>query len=331
MLHFSKKYKQPSEEEFKDLGFGTQANRSARFLNADGSINVKRKGLPFFRSLNTYHSLITMSWMKFNLLILFLYVAVNLFFASLYVLFGTENLAGATGVTLPHQFFDAFFFSAQTFTTVGYGRISPVGIVSNILAAIESLAGLLAFALATGLLYGRFSRPLAKIIFSDKAIIAPYKGITAFEFKIANERRHELIEVEVEVILAFKASKNGNLRGGFEALPLERKKITFMPFTWTIVHPIDENSKLYGITPEELEESDAEFLVILKAFDDTFSQHIYSRSSYKYHDIVWGAKFTSVFNKVVDGITIVELDKIHIFEKAALPILQNEIGEQHLI
>ncbi len=322
MLPFSKKNNQASSEIYKDLGFGTQVNNSPRYLNPDGSFNVQRKGLPFFQSFNIYHKLITMSWQKFYPLVFLAYIAANIFFAGLYVLAGPRQFDGATGTSLSHRIYDAFFFSTQTFTTVGYGHISPMGLMPNIISAIESMVGLLSFALATGLLYGRFSKPVAKIIYSRHAVIAPYKGITAFEFKLSNKRKHELIEVEMELIFVCKTTENGRLTGRFESLSLERKKISFMPLTWTIVHPIDEKSPLYGITEKDLEDSDAEFLTILKAFDDTFSQHVYSRSSYKYSEIVWGAKFINNFNKVVDGITIVELDRIHELENAPLPVLE---------
>jgi inward rectifier potassium channel len=307
----------------RDLGFGTRS-QGTRIINQDGSFNVRRIGLPFFESLNFYHALITMSWRRFNFLIFLLYILVNIFFATLYVLFGTQHLAGATGITLQERFFDAFFFSAQTFTTVGYGRISPLGLAPSIIAAIESLAGLLGFALATGLLYGRFSRPVAKIIFSNKAVIAPYKGVTAFEFKIANTLKHELIEAEAEVILSAKESAEPNAIRYYEPLSLERKKITFLPSTWTIVHPITENSRLFGMTPEDLEISDAEFIIIIKAFDDTFSQQVYSRSSYKFNEIVWGAKYENTF-AIEKGITIVELNKIHNIVMSPLPVQKPEM------
>jgi inward rectifier potassium channel len=317
------KHRKYQKEDSRDLGFGT-SSQVGRMINPEGSFNVKRTGLPFFESLNFYHSLITMSWPRFNTLIFLLYITVNLFFAGLYVLFGTEKLAGATGVSLADQFFDAFFFSAQTFTTVGYGRISPLGLAPSVIAAIESLAGLLGFALATGLLYGRFSRPVAKILYSNRAIIAPYKGITSFQFKIANALKHELIEVEAEINLSAQILVNGQITRTFESLVLERKKITFMPSTWTIVHPIDENSRLMGLTPTDLETMDAEFIIILKGFDDTFSQHVYSRRSYKYNEIVWGAKYSNNFNKIENGINIVELDKINNLEPAPLPVLQED-------
>lgn len=301
----------------QDLGFGTKALGSrARLLNADGSFNVKRKGLPVFRLYNVYHALITMSWGRFALVILAFYIIVNSIFAMFYLMAGLEHLAGVLGETAFERYLDAFFFSAQTLTTVGYGRISPVGATASIIAAIESLIGLLGFALATGLFYGRFSRPQARILYSKAAVIAPYLEGRGLMFRIANLRSTQLIEVEVQVVISMlKADKKSRT---FETLKLERSKISFMALSWTVVHPIDNESPLYGFTEEQLKERDAEFLVVLKGFDDTFSQTVYSRSSYKYHEIKWSSKFVNIITGV-DGVAILDLDKISETAPAALP------------
>lgn len=318
-----KAFRKIREKENEELGFGTSAQRNIRLINRDGSFNIRRVGLPFFKSLNFYHGLLGMSWLKFNLLVLLLYIIANLFFASIYFMLGVENLQGSLGKSFFEKFLDAFFFSAQTFTTVGYGRINPHGIAPNIVAAVESMTGLLAFALATGLLYGRFSRPHARLIYRKNALIAPYKDGWAFMCKLANEMKHELIEIEAQIIYTAKQSADGKLSQRYEGIKLERSKISFLPLTWTLVHPIDEESPLFGLTAEDLEATDAEFLIQIKAFDDTFSQNVYSRSSYKPHEIVWGGKFKSNFNRVVNGITLVDLDKIDDFDRTEYkPALQ---------
>ncbi|HUX61059.1 MAG TPA: ion channel [Ignavibacteriaceae bacterium] len=284
-------------------------------VNKDGSFNVERRSLPFFESLSIYHSLLSMSWLKFNLVVLLAYIIVNLFFASLYMLIGVNHLGGISGVTTVEKFLDAFFFSGQTITTVGYGVIHPVGFWASLISLVESMAGLLGFALATGLLYGRFSRPNAKILYSKKAIIAPYKEITAFEFRIANARKNQLIEVEVQVTASIKESKDINSKRKFYVLNLERNLINFFPLTWTIVHPIDENSPLYGVTENELIDSEAEFIIMIKAFDDTFSQSVHSRTSYLYHEIVWGAKFQNIYVESELNVTAVDMNKFHGIDK----------------
>jgi inward rectifier potassium channel len=310
------------KEDNKDLGFGTKlTNPNTRLVNRDGSFNVNRRGLSFAQRLNPYHKLISMQWPKFILLLTTAFILINTFFACLYLLLGIEHLSGIRGKSALENFFEAFFFSAQTFTTVGYGGISPVGFGANLLAAFESMAGWMGFALAAGLLYGRFSRPVARILYSDNALIAPYKDISAFMFRMANQRDNELIEVEVQVML----SRIEHVEGGkdirrFYPLKLEREKINFFSLSWTIVHPIDEESPLKGTTPDDFKESDTEFLVLVKAFDDTFSQTVHTRSSYQYDEVVWGAKFVSMFDEQQEGAKInLNLHRISDYTQVVLP------------
>jgi len=297
--------------ELKDLGLGAKvSSQRKRMVNKDGSFNVERRSLPFFESLSIYHSLLSMSWLKFNGVVVAAYVVVNLFFASLYMLIGVNHLGGITGVTTQEKFLDAFFFSGQTITTVGYGVIHPVGFWASLISLIESMAGLLGFALATGLLYGRFSRPNAKILYSQNAIIAPYRGITAFEFRIANARKNQLIDVEVLVTASMKEDGTNTARK-FYTLDLERKQINFFPLSWTIVHPITEGSPLYGISYDDLVKSEAEFIILIKAFDDTFSESVHSRTSYTFHEIIWGAKFQNLYVESKGNVTAIDMNKFH--------------------
>jgi inward rectifier potassium channel len=202
-----KKFKEQDETEKADLGFGTKVNDNIqRLLNRDGSFNVKRSGLSFLQSLNSYHTLISLSWFQFNMVVLLSYIVINTVFALIYYFIGIEHMAGVQGRTEVQKLIESFFFSAQTLTTVGYGRISPVGFMTSAVAAIESLTGLLGFALATGLLYGRFSRPIAKILWSDNILVAPYKSGTSLQFRIANGRSNQLIETEVR--LSFREWKH---------------------------------------------------------------------------------------------------------------------------
>ena len=302
-----------------DLGFGTKAGSGdQRMINRDGSYNVVRKGQSFWDTFNTYHSLITMRWSKFLLFVSLFYIGVNLLFALVFYFIGMQHLAGAMGSTELEKFFDAFFFSAQTVTTLGYGRISPVGFWASFAAAIESIVGLMSFAIITGLIYGRFSRPKAKIIQSDFAVMAPYKDINAFMFRIINGKVNQLIEVEVQVIVALKVMENGQAVRRFLPLELERNKIALFPTNWTIVHPIEESSPIYGMTEEDLKAKDAEFSILLKGFDDSFSQTVYWRSSYKYTEIVWGAKFVNIISNENNGSITINMPMFNALEKANL-------------
>lgn len=294
-----------------DLGFGLQPiSGNQRLINPDGTSNVKRIGLPIFRTADTYNWLISMSWKKFLLVIFIVYLLVNLLFASLYMMLGIEHLQGADGANVKDHFFDAFFFSAQTISTVGYGHISPDGFATSCLAAFESMLGLMAFALATGLLYGRFSRPTAKIVYSKNMIISPYKGITGLMFRLANLRNNQLIEIEVQMIMTYNETVNGKTVRRFYPMELERSKIGLLNLSWTVVHPIDENSPLYERTPQDLAEAEVEILVMLKAFDDTFSQTVHSRSSYRDEDILRDVRFTTVFSTDENGQIALDLSKV---------------------
>jgi inward rectifier potassium channel len=240
---------------------------------------------------------------------------VNIIFALLYLAGGVENFEGIETNNTIDRFVDVFFFSTQTFTTVGYGRINPVGVYSNIISSLESLAGLLSLALATGLLYGRFSRPVAKIMYSDNAIIAPFKGLNAFQFRIANMKNdHDMIDVETEIILS---KEENNLRKFFN-LKLEYRKINFFNASWTVNHVINEDSPLYGLSEKDLKDSDCEFLILIKGYDNTFAQYVNSRFSYRYDELVWGAKFSNIYGRSEDGRGMIELDKISLIEKAEL-------------
>jgi inward rectifier potassium channel len=290
-------------ESESDLGFGSvvagQSRR--RLLNADGSFNVERTGLSIFTSLNPYHTLLSMSWSTFLGLVLLLYFFSNVIFGALYASFGPEALVDTSSTPTTDLFVRGFFFSVQTFATIGYGTIHPVGIVPNLLVTIESYYSLLANALITGVVFARFARPVAKIVFSDVAVVAPYRGITGLMFRIVNGRTNQLIELEAKVMFARFVNENGRTVRRFDILELERRRVTFFPLGWTVVHPIDEKSPLRGLTRQDLIATDAEILILLSGIDETFSQTVHARSSYKPATILFGRKFANIYNEVEDG------------------------------
>ena len=309
-------------EEIIDIGLASkEIVRGQRLMNKNGTFNGRRVGLPFWESFNFYHYLIGVSWIKFMALVTTGYVLINLVFAIVYYIIGVDgHLLGILGITEKEKFLEGFFFSFQSFTTVGYGRISPVGVLASSIASFESLIGLLTLAIATGLFYGRFSKPVTRILASENALVAPYKDINGFMFRIANKQKSEMIDVEIRVAVSMLKMVNGvpdTMRNYFN-LELEYPKINFFPLSWTINHPIDKDSPLYGMTQKQMEASQAEFLILLQGFDDTFSQTVNWRSSYRYDEIVWGAKFVSVFGIGDDGRAKVQLDKINEYEKAEL-------------
>jgi inward rectifier potassium channel len=280
-----------------------------RVINNDGSFNVRRRGVKW-QHINLYTHLINLSWPKFLAIVLFFYAAVNLLFAEAYVLVGIEQLRGANAPTAAGRFLNAFFFSAQTISTVGYGALSPAGVAANSLAAIEAMFGLMGFALATGLLFGRFSRPSAKIGFSKNILWTPYQDGFSLQFRIVNLRSNSLMELQATVMLMTVQDVGGELKREFKILDLERPSVVFFPLTWTIVHPIDRQSPLSGKTAEELETLRAEFLILIKGFDETFSQTVHARYSYRYDELEWGGRFAPAFSVEPSGDVVLDVDKV---------------------
>lgn len=294
---------------YNDLGLDTKAlTEGYRALNKDGSFNVAKQNVSFLEQLNIFHSLVSMSWLKFLTALALAYFTINILFASLYLIIGTSNLTGIHGITRLDKFIEAFFFSAQTITTLGYGQVAPLNLAANIVAATESLLGLLLFALATGLMYGRFSKPYATIKYSSHAVIAPYHDLNGFMFRVVNPKNNQLLEVEVSVTVSIKRD-DSELRD-FHALELERSKVVFFPTMWTIVHPITEESPLFGLSAQEVALKEAEFIVMIKAFDESFSQTVYSRSSYKAQELKWGEKFTYLTKRLGNGVSV-DISKIN--------------------
>lgn len=290
-------------ESERDLGFGSVVSRESRerLLNQNGSFNVRRTGLNLLTSLNLYHTLISMTWRTFIALTLLLYFLSNVFFGLIYASFGAEALVDSSSAPTENLILRGFFFSVQTFATIGYGTIHPVGIVPNLVVTIESYYSMIATALITGIVFARFARPTARIIFSSRAVVAPYQDKTGLMFRLVNGRSNQLIEVEAKVMFARFVEENGRIVRRFDFLELERRRVAFLPLAWTVVHPIDENSPLYGMTFEDLQKTDTEILILLTATDETFASVVHTRSSYKPEEIKFGYKFANMYNKVEQG------------------------------
>jgi len=306
-----------NKDEFKDLGFGTEVARGTRrrLLNRDGSFNVVLEGLNPLSSLGLYQWLLTISWPRFLGFITGSYIAINGVFAVAYLLCGPDALQSTTGSFANEPFYRAFFFSVDTFATIGYGNIIPVGVIPNTLVTIEALLNIVGVALATGLMFARFSRPSARIIYSRNAIVAPYRDKTALEFRIANARSSQLIDVQVQAILTKIERVDGLTLRKFYELELERNRVVFFPLSWTVVHPITPKSPMWGLKHADLVEADAELLVLLIGTDENLSQNVHSRSSYEAGEIVWGAKFVNMFMRnETEGIIGMNLNRIHEIE-----------------
>lgn len=305
----------------EDTGFGY--NRSMygkRLLTPDGRPNVQITGLPVYERLSWYHTLIGMKTLTFLIVIFTSFLVINIVFAGVYLLIGMDHLSGINPKNDFEKIFDAFFFSTQTFTTVGYGRISPTGYLTSFIASFQAFSGLLFFAVATGLFYARFSRPKAFIRFSSHALIAPYKDGLGLMFRLAPFKNNSLTAAEVKVVLALVQREGSQELNRFYALPLERSRIDALFSTWTVVHPIDEESPLAGLSEAELHHTELELMVYLRAFDDTFSNTVVARASYMNDQFVRGARFLPMFYRSSrTGKTVVDISKIDGFERVNVP------------
>jgi inward rectifier potassium channel len=286
-----------------------------RAINKDGQFNVRRTGITW-RDFHPYLFLVSIPFSSFLGIVTVAYVVVNTVFAFVYLAIGTEYIKGTAAPTEWLKFVYAFFFSAHTLTTVGYGNMYPIGVAANAVASIEALVGLLAFAVATGLVFGRFSRPSARIGFSPNMLMAPYMDGTSLQFRIVNRRSNNLIDLEARLLLMTVEFIGGRLQRRYVRLELERDRVLFFPLTWTVVHPIDEKSPLYGKTREDLEGMQAEVMIMLQGFDETFGQTVHAEYSYRYDEIVWGAKFAPAFEVEQNGDLHLEVDRVGAIEPA---------------
>jgi inward rectifier potassium channel len=319
-------------EEPKDLGFGSVVGRQneKRLLNRDGTFNVERSGLRIWESWSIYHAALTVTWGRFLGVFALTYLVLNATFAVAYTLCGPRALIGTTSTGLVYTYEKAFFFSVHTLATIGYGNVAPVGLPANIVVTIESLCGLLGFALATGLVFARFSRPTGRFVFSERAVVAPYRGITAFMFRVANGRSNQMFELEAKLLYSRLEGRDGVRK--YDQLDLERSRVVFFPLSWTIVHPINEKSPLNGLTAQDLKDRDAEFLILLSGIDETFSLTVHARSSYKPEEVIFGAKFSNIYNPITpEGVLSIDVARLNDIEPAPLDLdpLTSETSTWH--
>ena len=280
-----------------DFGLGDKVARQpgTRLINADGTFNVVRRGRSFFAP---YKNLVEMSWPRFISLTLVVYLACNLLFAVGFYLIGPEQLSGIDGWSPFDKFLGCFYFSVQTFTTVGYGSIAPDSVAANALAALLALFGWVALALVTGLFFARFSRPTRMIVFSDKAIIAPFRdGTKSLQFRIANKRDTNLINVRARVVLTWLEESERGLNRQFHPLTLERDFVPLFPLNWTIVHQIAEDSPIHGWTKDDYCRHYSELLIAVEAYDQTFAQEIHVNNSYTYQEMEWNVRFQPMYQE----------------------------------
>lgn len=311
-------------------GFGSRGNNAGgRFYRKDGTVNVVRKGVRFFDQLSWYHTMLSIPRWQFWLELCGIYVVINLIFAFIYWLIGVEHLVGVDQGNELGEFAEAFFFSAQTFTTVGYGRISPAGFLTSAVAAFEAFLGVLSFALASGLFYGRFAMPKANLYFSDIALFAPFNNAKAFMFRVVPYKNTNLTDAEVKLTLALRVpQENGDIKNEFYPLEVEFSKINVLALNWTIVHAINEQSPFYGLTLRQLRDVKAEVLIFLKAYEEVFATTVVARTSYTVDEFINNAKFKPMYHSSLSGkATVLHVDMLNDFELLSPSVERSNLDE----
>ncbi len=297
------------ENNQEDLGLGQKVieeNRT-RFINKDGSFNVFRKGALERGSFSPYHAILRASWWRFNLGVIGYYVVANFLFTFLYLAAGRSGFPDIAGLDALHRFGQLFFYSVQIITTLGTSPLHPANTFADAVLAVEAMIGMLGFAIGASLFFARFANPAAKVMFSKTALLAPYRGGTAFMFRIINGRSNELVNVSVKLTLSMTESDG---KRHTHLLHLERESVLVFPLSWTIVHPIDASSPLAGLKLADLAARQAEFLISLSATDEDLSKTIYVRSSYVFAEVREGLKFKSILEHTADGTIMVDPHRI---------------------
>jgi inward rectifier potassium channel len=264
-------------------------------------------GLPRPWRGDLYHLTLRLPWWRFLGATVVLYLLVNAGFALLYL-----AQPGAIANARPGTFADAFFFSVQTIATIGYGQMAPATLYANLVVTIETAVGLLFFALVAGLVFARFSRPTARVAFSRVAVIGPYNGIPTLSLRLANQRRNQILQAEVDVaLLRDEITAEGDTIRRFYDLVLARRRTPVFAMTFTVMHPIVGDSPLAGATPDLLKAQNAELVVTVTGLDETMAQPVHARTSYLPDEILCEHRFVDVIGWTEDGRQVIDYRRFH--------------------
>jgi inward rectifier potassium channel len=260
---------------------------------------------------DVYHSLLTTTWAQFFGLVLATYLGANLIFAMGYLAIG-DGIEEAR----PGNFSDAFFFSVQTMATIGYGKMAPRGLSANLLVTLEALVGLLGLALVTGLVFAKFSRPTARVIFSRNVVITRFDGVPSLLVRLANERGNQIAEAQAHlVLLRTERTPEGEEVRRVHDLRLRRSQSAFFAFTWLVVHPITPDSPLFGETAESLRAKDVDLVASMTGLDETLSQSVHARHAWTPAQILWDHHFADVLVSLPDGRRAIDYRRFHDVER----------------
>jgi inward rectifier potassium channel len=273
----------------------------------DGRFQIAGLGVWHAYWRDPYHLLLSIPWLGFLSVIAVSYLAINTLFAIAY-LAGGDCIENAR----PGSFLDHFFFSVQTLASIGYGAMYPKTIYANSVVTVEAMVGLIGVAVSTGLAFARFSRPTARIVFSRPAIIAPHNGIPTLMFRTANQRRNLILEAQIQVyLMRDEISQEGQPMRRIYDLKLLRHRSPSFTLSWTVMHPIDKNSPLYGVTPESLFQTQTTIVISLSGIDESVAQVIHSRHVYAAQDLFWNHRFVDIIHNTLNGDRYIDYNDFH--------------------
>jgi inward rectifier potassium channel len=283
-----------------------------------GQVEFVKVNTDAWKWRDVYRWLLSLKWPQFAAFVAAVYVALNLLFAVVYSL-GPDSIAG---ITTSHWFLDCFFFSVQTLATVGYGHMYPQTIYGHVVSTIEIMTGVFLLAVMTGLIFVRFSRPIARVVFSKSMVIAPLNGKPTLMVRIGNENHHSMVEAEFRIMFS---RDEPLLEGGdfryFHVLKLHFDRLTVFPAALTLRHTIDEKSPLFGATPESLEASRVLFFVSVVGIDPVIAAAVQTQKDYTWRDVRFGERFVEIYTQHGDGRLSVDYGRIHETEPANLETL----------
>ena len=282
------------------MSWGVETRRTSAFA-ADGRPVVAR-GLPAAPLSDLYHFLLTSRWWQLLLIIAGFYVAANVLFAAAYLALG-DGVEHAR----PGSFADAFFFSVQTMATVGYGNLWPRTLAANVLATAEVIVGGMGLALMTGLVFAKFARPTARVLFGDAAVIRRWEGVPSLMFRMANARSSQIVEAHVSVmLLRTERTAEGDEVRRLHDLRLRRAHSALFALTWTAIHPIDDDSPLRGADAAALARDAAVVVVAFTGFDENLAATVHARHTYPADRILFGRRFADVLGTTPAGERVID-------------------------
>jgi inward rectifier potassium channel len=286
--------------------------RIVRIENQNGRLTIRGMGQWYHHWRDPYHLLLTIPWLGFMSIVSVAYLLINALFALAY-LAGGDCLEGAK----PGAFSDAFFFSVQTLASIGYGAIHPKTFYADCLVTVQAIASLLLIAVVTGLSFARFARPTAKVLFSRFIVITTHNQQPMVMFRVANQRNNFILEATAQAYLFLdETTVEGEFMRRIHELKLVRQRTPSLTLSWTIMHSIEPDSPLYGLTAEDLERLRAQINVSIGGIDETVAYSINARHSYATEEILFDHRFENIIHKLENGDRYFDYSRFHDVRKS---------------